>query len=434
MFKSMTISFLLFVSSVCHAGVVFPVNQYDVKGEVTDQDLSSIYSLEQQGDDDNWDSYLEFYPSRKQYKGIFVFDSPVNDPAGITHIDLLANYRGAESEFQKWTLKLRDFKARKWIFLANNNGASSWQWYQMTALINDDPQRFVNAQNKMKLMYVSNNSFDASQLDFVSLNIAADEATVVDDNNLDTGEENNVDKPVVAEDVTWWQPEIGLKWQVQYVGNQNDLAFDVLNVDLFDMPTTDIALLKAQGKHIVCYFSAGSTENWRPDFNQFLSVVVGNDYENWEGEAWLDIRRQDILLPIMQARIELAAEKGCDAVDPDNTNGYANKTGFNMSYADQISYNKALAELAHNAGLAIGLKNDVEQINDLVADFDFAVNESCFEYDECHLMNGFVDQNKPVVAIDYNAVGDGFCAEANRLNFDGIKKNWDLDAWVSACR
>ena len=36
-----------------------------------------------------------------------------------------------------------------------------------------------------------------------------------------------------------------------------------------------------------------------------------------------------------------------------------------------------LAELAHERSLTIGLKNDLDQIDDLVDDFDFAVNESC---------------------------------------------------------
>jgi len=42
--------------------------------------------------------------------------------------------------------------------------------------------------------------------------------------------------------------------------------------------------------------------------------------------------------------------------------------------------------------------------------------------------------NKAVFAIDYNSVSDGFCTTANQLNFDGIKKNWDLDAWLYSCR
>ncbi len=63
--------------------------------------------------------------------------------------------------------------------------------------------------------------------------------------------------------------------------------------------------------------------------------------------------------------------------------GYTNPTGFPLKYADQIAYNKFLADTAHSMGLAAGLKNDVDQLGDLVASFDFAINEQCNMYSEC---------------------------------------------------
>lgn len=44
------------------------------------------------------------------------------------------------------------------------------------------------------------------------------------------------------------------------------------------------------GRKVICYFSAGSYENWRPDRHDFPSDVLGNNLEHWEGEKWLDIR------------------------------------------------------------------------------------------------------------------------------------------------
>lgn len=54
---------------------------------------------------------------------------------------------------------------------------------------------------------------------------------------------------------------------------------------------------------------------------------------------------------------------------------------------------------AHNQGLAIGLKNDLLQIKDLLHDFDFAINESCekFHYNgqsNCLLYQPFFDARK----------------------------------------
>ena len=103
----------------------------------------------------------------------------------------------------------------------------------------------------------------------------------------------------------------------------------------------------------------------------------------WPGERWLDIRRLSVLEPLMATRFDMCRDKGFDAVEPDNMDGYRNSTGFPLTAHDQLAYNRLIAELAHERGLAVGLKNDLDQIPELVGDFDFAVNEECAEYDEC---------------------------------------------------
>ena len=135
----------------------------------------------------------------------------------------------------------------------------------------------------------------------------------------------------------------------------------------------------------------------------------------------------------MKVRMEQAAQKGCDAVDPDNVDGYSNNTGFALSYNDQLAYNTALAEIAHGLGLAISLKNNIDQIKDLVSHFDFAVNEECFQYGECDMLKPFVDSGKAVFGIEYNLSNSSFCPQANAMNLDFLKKNLSLDAWRESC-
>ncbi|MCK4493572.1 MAG: endo alpha-1,4 polygalactosaminidase [Methylococcales bacterium] len=409
------------ISPISHANVIFPIKQIDKKGEVSNQPLAVLQTLEQIDQEDNWDSYQEFKPNNRKYRGIYTFDSSASHTSDIIKIELLANYRGAEMSFQKWEIKLRNFQTKKWVTIANNVEAQSWKWLQISALINDNPQQFIDSNQQIQVLYQSNNDYDSSQLDYLALTISSSSTPLPPSEPPQTG--------------TWWKPTSGLHWQFQYAGTMDySIPVDIFNLDLFDTPAADIAALKAQGKKVVCYFSAGSIEDWRTDVNQFQDSVIGNDYEGWVGEKWLDIRNHDVLLPIMQARIELAAQKGCDAVDPDNINGYENNTGFPLSYADQIRYNKALADLAHQANLAIGLKNDLNQITDLLNYFDFAINESCYDYNECHLLSPFIAVNKPVISINYELHNNGFCTKMAELNMDGIKKNLNLDAWLQNCQ
>jgi hypothetical protein len=42
--------------------------------------------------------------------------------------------------------------------------------------------------------------------------------------------------------------------------------------------------------------------------------------------------------------------------------------------------------------LGIALKNDIDQVTELAINFDFAINEQCFQYDECTALNTFIQQ------------------------------------------
>jgi hypothetical protein len=97
-------------------------------------------------------------------------------------------------------------------------------------------------------------------------------------------------------------------------------------------------------------------------------------------------------------------------VEADNVDGWDNPTGFDLSGADQLAYNRWLAEQAHARGLAIALKNDGDQVTDLVDAFDLAVVEQCVELEECEQYEPFVAAEKPVFVAEYRADG----AEATR--------------------
>lgn len=241
-----------------------------------------------------------------------------------------------------------------------------------------------------------------------------------------------------------WTPTSGISWDIRLIEppTLDDVAgFDIqaLDVDLFDTDAEVVASLKAKGIAVIAYFSAGSWEDWRPDAGDFPSSTLGSDYEGWEGERWLDIRASDALAPIMRARLDLAVEKGFDGVDPDNVDGYSNVTGFDISAADQLAFNRWLADEAHARGLAVGLKNDPEQAEQLEPSFDFTVTESCFAEGWSDLVQPFLDSGKPVLAIEYDDEMDeaeflaSVCPEARAIGASAIFKNRDLDAYVVHC-
>ena len=108
--------------------------------------------------------------------------------------------------------------------------------------------------------------------------------------------------------------------------------------------------IHANGSKAICYISVGSWENWRPDKNRFPESVLGNDYDGWPGERWLDIRKLDVLGPIMGDRMDMCRDKGFDAVEPDNMDGYTNRTGFELTAKDQLRYNQVARAGGPRAG------------------------------------------------------------------------------------
>ncbi len=244
--------------------------------------------------------------------------------------------------------------------------------------------------------------------------------------------------PSVTPTPSWWRPPLGATWQWQLDQLPVNQSFDVdmYDIDLFDNEASVVAALHAAGRKVICYISVGSWEDWRPDKDQFPTEVIGKAYEGWEGEKWLDIRQIDLLAPIMQARFDQCKAKGFDGIEPDNIDSYTNNTGFPLTYDDQLKYNLWLAKEAHARGLSIGLKNDGEQVADLLPYFDWALTEDCFADGWCEQMMPFVAAGKPVFAAEYTDTEisfNQFCSLAKTLKFSGLLKTRDLNAWQKVC-
>lgn len=232
-----------------------------------------------------------------------------------------------------------------------------------------------------------------------------------------------------------WQPQPGTSWQWQLSGTI-DRSPDVqmYAVDLFDVPDATIAALRADGRRVVCHFSAGSLEGWRPDAGDFPAAVVGRPLEEWPEARWLDIRAEAVR-GRMLARLNLAVAKGCDGVAPDHVEAFAHESGFPLTAAHQLDFNVFLAREARARGLSAGLRNDVEQAAQLAEHFDWTLNEGCFAQGTCGELLPFIRAGKPVFQVEYGGPerADAVCARARSLGFDTLIKKLDVGAWRLPC-
>ncbi len=209
---------------------------------------------------------------------------------------------------------------------------------------------------------------------------------------------------------------VNASWHMQLDGKLQTPNRLVYDIDLYDTPKQTITNLKAGGRIVICYFSAGTWEDWREDAQAYPKEALGKALPDWAGERWLDYRRDDVR-QLLSQRLDLAVNKGCDGVDPDNVDGYSNDNGLGLTETQQIDFNRWLASEAHKRDLSIGLKNAVELLPELGDHFDFAINESCYRYNECADYSHMRSQGKPIFIAEYRAFNKDLCKRAASSGF-----------------
>jgi hypothetical protein len=272
-----------------------------------------------------------------------------------------------------------------------------------------------------------------------------------------------------------WTPALQTRWQYQLEGKRNryvqtgginvDICYkpfggvacvtpDVFDIDLyvdsnisgegnFVVNTAAVAALHARGKRAICYLSAGDVESFRPDYQAFVDFdaacghcLIGKPFSRiFADEFWANLNndqgQRDFLLQMMDARVQKCVAAGFDSIEFDVVDAYAQGntvTGWDISDATQLDYNQRLANLAHSYGLTVALKNDLGQLADLLPYFDYAINEQCFQYDECDNnpapgYPAWVAAGKAVFQVEYKRSPRRVCPLANAANYNSIRKS-----------
>ncbi|MEU1200664.1 endo alpha-1,4 polygalactosaminidase [Streptomyces sp. NPDC005813] len=172
----------------------------------------------------------------------------------------------------------------------------------------------------------------------------------------------------------------------------------------------DRAASPAPGLYNVCYVNAFQAQpqergQWPADLllrDARGKVVVDEDWD----EALLDIRtpaKRERVAERVGRWIDDCADKGFDAVEPDNYDSYTRSRHL-LTADDATAFITLLSARAHARHLAIGQKNTVELAGVRArTGLDFAVAEQCGEYDECgEYAKAFHDR---VLVVEYTDSG-----------------------------
>lgn len=291
------------------------------------------------------------------------------------------------------------------------------------------------------------NVADTKVVDSFVADTSVVDSSIIDSTIIDTGTVADSGSYVwddaaipVPPNPPWWQPTsaepLGFHW---YLSEPLNFPSDVdttvsgliYDIDWSSNNATTVSDLLSLGDHPVCYVDIGTAESWRPDFSKFPANLQGNSVGGFGGEKWLDIRAQDILLPIQFARFQVCAQQKYQAVEIDNLDGWQNNPGFPLTEAECISYDLANAAMVHSLGMAVIQKNIPENAAQVQPYFDFALDEQCYQYSECSYFSVYTANNKAVFDVEYTPKAPN-CSNAASLFINAQERDLNLNTPTSS--
>lgn len=222
-----------------------------------------------------------------------------------------------------------------------------------------------------------------------------------------------------------------------------------------------VRAIHAAGHYSICYVEVGAYQVGFPDDSRFATADYGGvgdtatQMQGYSDEYWFDLRgfrnyvagqRKTLtgaavnIARVLDRRFAWCKLEGQDAVEPDDLDGYTNKstsgvTPWGMTQADSAGFERWLAQDIHAHGLAAFQKNDPANEPADAPLFDGMVIEECNYYDDpCSGSGGdstaYLAAGKPVLNAEYTSDGEtasNFCSADEAAGVTGALFDVDLD-------
>lgn len=277
---------------------------------------------------------------------------------------------------------------------------------------------------------------------------------------------------------TWWHPSDAgpndgpeFQWELDHplnVHNAEDMGIGARNaarrraprptvydIDAIDNPASTVRALHRLHARVICYIEIGAAGNYYSASQEGIPVTyyrqlaeagdLGRKVPGYP-ERYLNINAPSTLRIIKSMILRQCAGKGFDAVEPDIDDSYTDSTGFRISEAENIRFDRTLGAFAHCLGLAWGQKNgdqDPSFSAALAPTTDFLLDEECNFYQTCQIVAPpYLKARKLVLNAEYTADWGPhvradlrrFCAADEAAGIDGTLFTTALAGQRNPCR
>lgn len=265
--------------------------------------------------------------------------------------------------------------------------------YRLTLLFSGGLELIIKEKVNMKFFYTSLMMF------------AVVSCGGGNNNNNDLTE--NIDKPIGSSLAI---PVYNQAYNENYDSDQiENILLDANNgyvlLDPFQDGVVDaIDGIKANGNQVGAYISIGTGENWRSDFTDLQPYLVTLQWDEWEGEYFVNETSTEVI-DVMKSRIDKIAAWGFDWVEFDNmdwVDDFARETyGIQASRAESITYFQELCSYVHQHGMKCMSKNTVVGADDFdgVTYESYNIEKNWWDEEGAQ---SFLDEGKMVLIVHYN--------------------------------
>ncbi len=196
-----------------------------------------------------------------------------------------------------------------------------------------------------------------------------------------------------------WDWQIGRVTPLERTGAS---AVDFYDIDGFLTTPAEVRAIRTRWQaatlphpRTACYLDL-AWEDYRPDGSPgqragFPAAALGNVYFGFPQERWVDFRQLNALKPMIDARLEMCARKGFDAVELDDIDSFdpPSTTGFHLTAGDAQNLLAYAFNEIHRLGMAGLWKNSPLLSRWGLRYADGAVVEECYTFGPCSAWRDF---------------------------------------------
>lgn len=161
----------LLAADATAGALALPVSLAVKPGSASTSSTDALGVEDQTGDDDDYNSYVDFTPARGGLTAVFALAIPAGVDATKANVTLVANYRGWDKAQQAWKFSVYDLTSSSWVQVGDNAAAAAWQWTELRFALPGKLSRYASA-GRIQVRFATTSRKENANLDYLAAELS----------------------------------------------------------------------------------------------------------------------------------------------------------------------------------------------------------------------------------------------------------------------